>query len=71
MNLIKKYFKDRKSYQGALAILAGTVLLVSTIIGFTQDTKSVAGLIILILASIAMIGGAVVNNLYNHINQIK
>lgn len=65
MDLIKKYFKNEKSYIGAVAILAAIVLLVSTIIGFTKEPKEVASLIILISASVAIIGGALVNNLYN------
>lgn len=65
MDLIKKYFKNEKSYIGAVAILAAIILLVSTIIGFTKEPKEVASLIILISASVAIIGGALVNNLYN------
>ncbi len=65
MNKIKEILKGKNGFISFLGGLAGIVLLISTIIGFFSDTKSIAGLIILLIAGVAVIGGTVVYNLFN------
>lgn len=65
MNKIKEILKEKNGFISCLGGLAGIIILITTIIGFFSETKSISGLIILLIASVAVIGGAVVYNLFN------
>lgn len=65
MDKIKELLKDQKAIISGVAGLAGIVTLISAIIGFFSETKSIAGLIVMLIASLAIVGGVVVYNLYN------
>lgn len=57
--------KTRTLISGIVAVCASLAILVSSIIRFFDDTKSVAALVLLIISSIAIIAGAVLGYLYN------
>ena len=65
MDKIKEILKERNGFISCFAGFVGIVEFITAFIGLFYKTKSVAGLIILLLASIAVVGGSVVYNLYN------
>ncbi len=65
MNKIKEILKQRNGFISCFSGFVGIIVLITSIIGLFKETKSVAGIVILLIASIAVIGGSVVYNLYN------
>ncbi len=65
MNKIKEILKERNGFLSLFSGFVGIIVLITAIIGLFNEVKSVGGLIILLIASIAVIGGSIVYNLYN------
>lgn len=65
MSKIKEILKERNGFLSLFSGFVGTIVLITSIIALFKDVKSVSGLIILLISSIAVIGGALVYNLYN------
>ena len=57
--------KKDKLILGIINIVVALVLIVTSIIGFFNDNKSIFGLILMICAGLLIIGGAVVSYLFN------